>query len=296
MKGSATVTAVLIGIAIASWTLFAGQLPLSPVRDRGQTITPVYEGWYPNPDGTFSMSFGYFNRNADEELDIPVGSDNRMEPGGPDLGQPTHFRPRRRRGVFAVTVPADFGNKEIVWTLTFRGESNSIPGHLHRDWMLDAIGGEAGGNTPPTLQLEPGGTEGRGPRGVTAGPRTATVGQPVTLDVWVSDDGVTRPRRPRASTGRFDDDDEEPALVTLTWHPHQGPGEVTFADAELDVQESGSQATTTATFSEPGDYIVRVTAVDASRRSPTGGGGTAIGAGGSQCCWSNGFVPVTVTP
>ena len=124
------------------------------------------------------------------------GSDNRMEPGGPDLGQPTHFRPRRRRGVFAVTVPADFGNKEIVWTLTFRGESNSIPGHLHRDWMLDAIGGEAGGNTPPTLQLEPGGTEGRGPRGVTAGPRTATVGQPVTLDVWVSDDGVTRPRRP----------------------------------------------------------------------------------------------------
>ena len=91
----ATVTAVLIGIAIASWTLFAGQLPPSPVRDRGQTITPVYEGWYPNPDGTFSMSFGYFNRNADEELDIPVGSDNYMEPGGPDLGQPTHFTPRR---------------------------------------------------------------------------------------------------------------------------------------------------------------------------------------------------------
>ena len=275
----ATVTAVLIGIAIASWTLFAGQLPLSPVRDRGQTITPVYEGWYPNPDGTFSMSFGYFNRNADEEFDIPVGSDNHMEPGGPDLGQPTHFGPRRRRGVFAVTVPADFGDNEIVWTLTLRGESNSIPGHLHRDWMLDAIGGEAGGNTPPTLQLEPGGTEGRGPRGVTAGPRTATVGQPVTLDVWVSDDGVTRPRRrPR------DDDEEEPALVTLTWYPHQGPGEVTFADAELEVQESGSQATTTATFSEPGGYIVRVTAVD------------AYGAGGSQCCWSNGFVPVTVTP
>ena len=129
MKGSATVTAVLIGIAIASWTLIAGQLPLSPVRDRGQTITPVYEGWYPNPDGTFSMSFGYFNRNADEELDIPVGSDNYMEPGGPDLGQPTHFGPRRRRGVFAVTVPADFGDNEIIWTLTLRGESNSIPGH-----------------------------------------------------------------------------------------------------------------------------------------------------------------------
>ena len=29
----------------------------------GQSVTPAYEGWFPNADGTFSLSFGYFNRN-----------------------------------------------------------------------------------------------------------------------------------------------------------------------------------------------------------------------------------------
>jgi DUF1680 family protein len=42
--------------------------------------------------------------------------------------------------------------------------------------------------------------------------------------------------------------------VKLTWSKESGPGEVTFADA--------SAATTTATFSELGDYVLKLTALD----------------------------------
>ena len=43
----------------------------------GQSVSPSFEGWYANPDGTRSLVFGYFNRNYEERLDIPVGPSNR---------------------------------------------------------------------------------------------------------------------------------------------------------------------------------------------------------------------------
>src|SRR5688572_4999895 len=142
---------------------------LAPVRASDQTVTPVFEGWYQNPDGSFSISFGYFNRNASEELDIPIGPRNDIKPGNANQGQPTHFHPRRHWGVFAVTVPADFGDKKVVWTLTVRGQTFAISGSLRKEWEIDAVQGEAGsGNTPPVLKFDPQGPEGRGPRGVYA--------------------------------------------------------------------------------------------------------------------------------
>ncbi len=45
-----------------------------------------------NSDGTYTLHFGYFNRNTEEELDVPIGPDNSFDPGG-DRGQPTHFYP-----------------------------------------------------------------------------------------------------------------------------------------------------------------------------------------------------------
>jgi hypothetical protein len=68
-----------------------GQLPLAPVKSSGQTVTPAFEGWYKNPDGTYSISFGYYNRNSEETLEIPVGPDNFVSPGNQNQGQPTHF-------------------------------------------------------------------------------------------------------------------------------------------------------------------------------------------------------------
>ena len=96
----------------------------------GQSVSPSFEGWYPNADGSFSMVFGYFNRNYDESLDIPVGPNNKLEPGPADQGQPTHFLPRRQTGVFAIVVPSDFGEQELTWSLTAYGETIAIPGHL----------------------------------------------------------------------------------------------------------------------------------------------------------------------
>ena len=265
-------------VALAAGTLSA-QLPMSPTPKSGSSVTPAFEGWYPNGDGTFSISFGYLNRNSEEALNIPIGPDNFIAPGPQNQGQPTHFEPRRHWGVFAIKVPADFGKKEVTWTLNFRGQSFAIPGHLNPSWQIDALEGEAGsGNTPPVLKFSETGPEGRGPYGVTAGPLQGVVSKPVSMTVWSRDDG--KASGSVTTSGRSD------VPVTLTWFLHQGPGAVTFAPPTARVPVAGGSATTSATFSAPGDYVVRVRANDASGVS---------GAGHAQCCWTNGFVKVTVT-
>src|SRR5438876_5510915 len=59
----------------------------------GQNVSPAYEGWEQNADGSFNFLFGYMDRNWEEEIDVPVGPDNGIEPGGLDQGQPTRFLP-----------------------------------------------------------------------------------------------------------------------------------------------------------------------------------------------------------
>ena len=255
------------------------QLPLAPAKASGQTVTPAFEGWYKNPDGTFSISFGYYNRNTEETLEIPIGPENFISPGNQNQGQPTHFETKRHWGVFAVKVPADFGEKnQVVWTVKIRGETYAIPGNLRPNWEIDALQGEAGsGNTPPVLKFAANGPEGAGPGGITSGPLSATVGQPLTINVWAKDDGK--------SVNSIARDGRANSPVTLTWFKHQGPGDVKFANASPKVQSPDAPATTTATFSAPGEYILRVRANDAS--------GIA-GAGHAQCCWSNGFLKVVV--
>ncbi len=257
----------------------AQPLPLTPIRRAGQSVTPAFEGWYKNPDGTFSLSFGYFNRNADERVEIPIGPNNFFSPGPADRGQPTHFAPRRHWGVFVVTVPADFGEQRVVWTLISRGDTVAIPGSLKRNWEIDALQGEAGsGNTPPLIAFDPTGPKGAGPRGIVTS-MTATVGQPLSLTLWATDDG--RARTSVASGGR------QGVPVSLTWFAHQTPAEATVAFAKtIPAVDKSGKSSTSATFSAPGDYILRVRVNDAS--------GIAS-AGHAQCCWTNGFVRVTVT-
>jgi hypothetical protein len=257
----------------------AAQLPLGSVPASGLPVYPVFEGWYKNPDGSFSISFGYFNRNAEEVLEIPVGADNFITPGEPNQGQPSHFEPRRHWGVFAVKVPANFGGGQIVWTVKVRGETIAIPGSLHPNWQIDALEGEAGsGNTPPTLKFDARGAEGSGPGGITAGPLSVKVGAPLALTVWARDDGK--------ASSTVAGERRNTAPVALTWFKHQGPGTVSFEKATPPVRPDG-KATTTATFSATGEYVLRVRANDAS--------GLAS-AGHAQCCWTNGFVKVIVTP
>ncbi|HEY7474200.1 MAG TPA: hypothetical protein VH679_04265, partial [Vicinamibacterales bacterium] len=275
--------ALAIALTIAGlggWILpsAAQQAPLSPVRETGQTVTPAFEGWYPNKDGTFSISFGYFNRNSKEVVEVPIGADNFIEPGDPNQNQPTSFQPGRHWGVFAVTVPKDFGDKTVTWTLKTRGETFAIPGRLHPNWQIDALEGEAGsGNTPPALKFAADGEEGSGPRGATGAPMTATAGKPLTVTVWARDDGKSAGSVAAAGRGA------QP--VTLAWFKHQGPGSVAFTPPTGRIPATGGSSPTAAVFSEPGTYVIRVRANDAS--GVTGGGH-------AQCCWTNGFVKVTV--
>jgi hypothetical protein len=273
----------LAALVAAAAPLTGAQLPLSVAKTAGQTVTPAFEGWYRNPDGTFSISFGYFNRNAEEVVSVPIGAANHVEPGTANQGQPTEFQPGRHWGVFAVKVPADFGSKEVTWTIAIRGATYAIPGNLRPNWQIDALDGEAGsGNTPPVIKFDANGPEGSGPLGITSGPVTASIGAPVKLTVWAQDDG--KPATTVGSSGRSN------VPVTLTWFTHQSPPAaagrgVTFTPPSARVDVTGGEASTQATFSVAGDYLVRVRANDASG---------VIGAGHAQCCWTNGFVRVVV--
>src|SRR5262245_1535019 len=125
---------------------------------RGQTIQPVFEGWEKNADGTFSMLFGYMNRNYQETPYVPVGQNNFFSPGPEDRGQPTHFYTRRQSFVFRVIVPADWGQKDLVWTVNHNGKAFTAIGSLMPHWVLDegvwranrgsGINGRTAANTP----------------------------------------------------------------------------------------------------------------------------------------------------
>ncbi len=276
------VSLVIVAIATLAGSLTAvgaSQLPLSPSRESGQSVTPVFEGWFQNQDGTFALSFGYFNRNAEEVLDIPIGANNFIEPGARNQGQPTHFLTSRYWGVFTVTVPADFGDQQLVWTLMSGGETIAIPGHLHVDYEIEVLKDGASGNAPPSITFDPGSPLGQGPTGVTVGPRTVAISTPLTLSVSGRDDLVRRP-----TDIPFAPPDRPP--ITMTWFKHQGPGQVAFRESVLAIDSASGETTTTATFSAPGDYLLRVTANDYSGIRH---------AGNAQCCWTNGFVRVRVT-
>src|SRR5438067_5823502 len=170
----------------------AGQLPTelpSTKFTSGQDIQPYFEGWIRNPDGSFDMVFGYFNRNWREELAIPCGPDNMVEPGGPDRGQPTYFLPRRQGWVYRVRVPKDFGKQVVTWTINANGKTEKAYGELLPvEEITERIVMTRGGlnpgeddpNMPPSLSIAP----------VSA----ASTGQPVSLVASVTDDGLPKPR------------------------------------------------------------------------------------------------------
>jgi len=161
---------------------------------KGQNVSPGYEGWEQNEDGSFNLLFGYMNRNWLEEVDAPIGPGNMLSPGPADQGQPTHFLPRRNRFIFKVRVPADWGDKEMVWTLTTHGRTEYAYASLRTDYKVDnmVISSETGAlgagssspesrmNVPPVVRIV-------GDREL-----TARVGQPLTLVAEVTDDDLPR--------------------------------------------------------------------------------------------------------
>jgi hypothetical protein len=254
-------------------------LTMGPARERGASITPAFEGWYANEDGTYSLLIGYFNRNAKEALDIPIGPNNRIEPGEPDQGQPTHFEVGRQWGVFVLKVPKDFGKQKITWTVVANGEVQSIPFTLNPGYPITPYEELGMGNKPPALAFAEGGPKVTGPPLTVAATLTGKAGQPVAIPVWVEDGKSKFAERPSGARA-----ERAAAVATVSFHKYRGPGAVTFEPAKLPAQTQGEKVATTATFSVPGEYLLRVQANDESGE----------GGGGFQCCWTNTYVKVTV--
>ena len=234
------------GLALAAF-MYATPLgaqrgrPLSPLPPGGQRVVPFFDGWYGNPDGTITFSFGYSNLNREEVVKIPLGPDNFIEPKEYDGRQPIFFPPAapdstdaggggggrgvdrrdRERGVFTVTVPAGFKDS-VVWTLRNRGQTFSVPasaktGAYRLLWPM------AMGSVPPLLRFKPNGPAGRGPSGVHADPVQTSVGARLPLTVWINDDSVREkdpvPIKPREA---------KPAM-NAAWYEHSGPGPIVFS-------------------------------------------------------------------
>lgn len=253
-----------------------GPLPLTPTRERGASVTPAYEGWFANPDGGFTMLIGYYNRNTKETLDIPVGPNNRIEPGPADQGQPTHFETGRQWGVFTVKVPKDFGAKVLTWTIVSGGERQSIPFTLNKGYTIAPFKEIGMGNAPPQLAFAEGGPKFSGPPVGVAATLTGRVNETVTLNVWTEDvKSADQGRGGRGGGGN---------VATVSLHKFRGPGTVVFEKDRLPVAKQGELLTATAKFSTAGEYVVRVQANDESGE----------GGGGFQCCWTNAHLKVTI--
>jgi hypothetical protein len=330
MKARMTPAGLALGLLIGGSLLAAtplvaqgpeGRWPLQPTSEIGRVVAPFLEGWYTNPDGTFTYSFGYLNLNGDT-VEIALGERNVVEPAEFDGGQPTVFFPGRHRGMFTVTVPAAMRDGDVWWTLTNdNGEVTRVPGRtMWSAYMLDH-GPRPHGSVPPTVTFEGTPGEGLGPKGITSQRVvTGTVGQPVELAVNVHDRSV----RDR-SDARFRED----VAVRVTFTKFQGPeGRVEFtrhpstpvpeppagrgrgrgaaADStaaagraggaggrgnaqpgphEVMVASGQGTARVMATFSAPGEYVINAQADN--WRVPDS-------SSGDQCCWTNGYVRVTI--
>ena len=276
--------AVLAVLLLPCLTVEAQVRMPEPTRQSGDAVTGAFEGWFANSDGTFTLLFGYFNRNRNQAVDIPIGPDNRIEPAGPDRGQPTLFLPGRGWGVLAVKVPADFGQNKITWTLISNGKTAVVPGTLKPDYEVSPFTEASVGNTPPVIRLEENGPSVQGPQGMVV-ERTAKVGTPLSVTAWVTDDAKfvsNSGARPKVL----------PSPVILHWVQYRGPAPVAFSTLTPPVEAMATtplfrgKSTVEVTFTQPGDYTLEVQANDYS----------GIGGRGFQCCWSNAQVHVNVQP
>jgi len=225
---------------------------------RGQDVSPTFDGWESNADGTFALYFGYYNRNSEEEIDVPIGPENTFDLGNGDQGQPTHFYPGRRWFVFKVIVPKDWPkDKRLVWTLTNRGRTNLSKGWLQPEWEVDQLLISKNAISDPFLRTSNSNPapDNKAPV-ITGGPtQTITLPAAATLKVTATDDGLPKPG-PGDRGGRVEG-------VQIRWIFYRGPGKVQF-DPDLSPAVYGKPLTseTKVSFSAPGNYRVRAIATD----------------------------------
>lgn len=268
-------------------------LPSSPKKAFGASIAPAFEGWYDNPDGTHTFLIGYYNRNWTMEIDVPIGPNNRFEPGDADRGQPTHFLPNRGFGMFTVTVPKNTPiTEKLWWTLTVNGVTQRVSFYMSPDYNItpqraseESPGGQY--NRPPLLRFTEHGPVIQNPIASLSGAieRSAVAGVPMPVDYFIEDDALY-------SSGSNAPIGEAARIVDVIVSKYRGPGTVTVGPREKltttmggkPAQPYAGKGSTTVTFSEPGAYVLHVTVNDLS-----GPGGGATG-----CCWTTTLLKVAV--
>ena len=255
--------------------------PLSeaPLRPQGQSVIPLFDGWYPNDDGTFTMCFGYFNMNTEEVIDVPLGEKNYITPAQFDGVQPTHFDAvpspdltrdfRRYWCVFSVIVPADYGMQDVIWNVETNGLALSVPGTLIPSYVLDEQETSGRETSAPYLSLNDSPPSFRGRNGLFEGPRQAEVGEPLNIIA----------RLQHAEPGTW-----------INWSLHQGPNAVEFGTSEARLNDLEGVIETTATFNKPGTYLLRIQAINDTERQREPTYGFEF-----HCCWTNAYLTVEVS-
>ncbi len=273
--------------------------PLATRGASGESVAPFFNGWIRNDDDSVTLIFGFANQNREGVTDVPIGPNNRLEPVKYDGVQATHFPAYRRpgfvgiqeRGAFAVVLPADEAETEVTWTLTSGGQTWTVPGRTTSTAYEMSNGERAQGSLKPAIRFSLDGEESTSVSGIKAAPIKTTVGEPVTLTAYVQDRG-NREAYPENKIMLYQ--------VGTEWILHQGPeGAVPdFSDPRISgrdrARKEGESASgdweevaTEATFSEPGDYVIRLRADNFL---------AADSKFDNVCCWSNAYVPVTVAP
>mgnify|MGYP005628169773 FL=1 len=271
---------------------------LTQRKAAGDVVGPMFNGWTANADGSVTMLFGFVNRNREEIVDIPLGPNNFITPAQFDGARPTHFPVYSRRGfvgnqergAFAVTLPADMAGTEVVWTLNHAGHKYEIPGRATSTAYEMSAGARALGSLAPAIRFERDGAESNDREGIMAAKVTASVGSPVNLSAYIQD---------RGTRALYPENEMDLYPLGTEWIMHQGPAIPDFEVAMISGRDRGVEGMsegstngwtpvqTEATFWEPGEYIIRLRVDNFS-------------APDSQfdnvCCWSNAYVPVTVTP
>ena len=242
------------------------------IRPKGQPIIPLFDGWYPNEDGSSTICFGFFNMNSEQSLDIPLGEDNYIETDYPglDLSEalvPTHFDPlppayRHVFCAYSINVPADFSTSHrITWYLTANNQTLSVPGKVIPPYVLDEPRSNGRGDIAPLVTLTEDGESVRGRTGIHhPGKILSSVSEPVSLSAHIehSDD-----------------------IVWVGWSQHNGPGIVTFDKKEYETK-SRERTEVQARFSKPGNYVVRMQTID------------DIAAFEFYCCHTNAYFHISV--
>lgn len=308
---AACLAAAPFTVAAQDWT--QREYPLAPPNATGNFVAPYFDGFYQNPDGTYTLSFGFLNRNDEELIEIELGPDNFIEPAEYDGVQPTAFPVvrytgfggPRERGAFGVVVPADFDG-DVWWTVTTDGYTTRVPGRIESPGPIIkgayelSTGPMAAGSMRPGITFAEGEMPRHGVEGVYH-PETLTtsVGEPVEIRFWAYDRGERELGRVNMTLWKH----QGPVGAEIAFQSfieavpddrprrggrEPGPGPVRWRDIVPIPNEgpNADQGRFSAVFDTPGEYVIRIR-IDSF--------GLTDSAPGHQCCWSNAYVRVSVS-